>query len=183
MVVFRFNFEKAMQALALMMRQPGKDQHKYLKLLKLLYICEKESLLETGRPITGDKLYAMEHGPVLSHICDLVRGEDIRPGWAQHFGRIDKHTIEVRQDPGTDLLSKYEVEKIEDVARRHAEQTRWEVRDLTHEFPEWDQNNPGKSSREIPMEDVLAAGGKPEMMARIERAAEADRAFEDAFGA
>lgn len=178
--MFRFNFEKAMQALALMMRQQGKDQHNYLKLLKLLYISEKESLLETGRPITGDKLYAMKHGPVLSHICDLMRGEDIRPGWAEHF-RTTGYTIDAIQDPGTDLLSKYEVEKIEDIARRYAEKTRWEVRDLTHEFPEWDRNNPGESSCEIPLEHVLETGGRPEMMARIERAAEADRAFENAF--
>lgn len=180
--MFRFNFDKAMQALALMLRQPGKDRHKYLKVLKLLYIAEKEALLETGRPLTGDRLSAMPHGPVLSHICDLMRGEDIRPGWADHF-RTTGYQIEALKDPGTDLLSKYEVEKIVDVARRHAERTRWEVRDLTHEFPEWGRNDPGQSSREIPLEHVLEAGGKPEMKERIERAAEADRAFEDAFGA
>jgi len=179
--MFRFNFDKAMQALALMLRQPGKDQHKYLKVLKLLYVAEKESLLETGRPITGDRLYAMPHGPVLSRICDLIRGEDIRTGWAEHF-QTTRYTIETILDPGTNLLSKYEIEKIEDVARRHSEKTRWELRDLTHEFPEWDQNNPRQSSREIPLKDVLAAGGKPEMLPSIERAAEADRVFQDVFG-
>ena len=180
--MFRFNYEKAIQALALMLRQPGRDQQRYLKILKLLYVAEKESLLETGRPITGDKLFAMPRGPVLSYLCDLMRGEDVRPRWDEYFRTTSDYQIEVIQDPGTDLLSEYEVQKIIKVAERYRDKTRWEMAELTHDFPEWAKNNPGQSSREIPLDDILEAGGKPNMKESIERAAEADRAFARVFG-
>lgn len=37
----------------------------YLRMLKLLYLADRESLKETGHTITGDRVVAMEHGPVL----------------------------------------------------------------------------------------------------------------------
>jgi hypothetical protein len=35
---------------------------------KLLYLADRESLKKTGRPITGDRVVAMEHGPVLRSV-------------------------------------------------------------------------------------------------------------------
>ena len=158
--MFRFNFDKAMQALGVLLKQPGKDQSSYLKLIKLLYIAEKESLQETGRPITGDKTCAMEHGPVLSHMLDLMRGQDWRPGWDDHFETSADFQLKLRRDIGEDLLCTYEIQKLKDISDRHKEYDRWAMRDETHKFPEWQKNNPGDSSREIPLRDILEQVGK-----------------------
>src|SRR5438105_4403367 len=63
---FKFNLKKTVQAAAEFLRhEPGKQMSR-LRLIKLLYIADREALLETGRPITSDTIVAMKHGPVLS---------------------------------------------------------------------------------------------------------------------
>ena len=64
---FRFHFERALQASAYLLRLDRKKMS-YLRLLKLLYIADREWLAETGESITGDRAYAMKQGPVLSTI-------------------------------------------------------------------------------------------------------------------
>ena len=57
-----------------------------MRLLKLLYIADRESLRETGRPITGGPVIAMERGPVLKEVYDLILGQHREmPLWAQFF--------------------------------------------------------------------------------------------------
>jgi uncharacterized phage-associated protein len=72
--VFLFNIEKAIQAVAALLHFHGSKEMSYLRMLKLLYIADRETLKETGRPITGDRIVAMEHGPVLSSVYDLIKG-------------------------------------------------------------------------------------------------------------
>ena len=44
------------------------------KLMQLLYLADRESLLRYGRPITYDRPVAMPHGPVLARTLDLMAG-------------------------------------------------------------------------------------------------------------
>ncbi len=44
----------------------------YMKLIKLLYLADREALARWGRPITTDTYVAMKHGPVLSYILNLI---------------------------------------------------------------------------------------------------------------
>ena len=76
---FRFNFERALQASAYLLRLDGKRMG-YLRLLKLLYIADREWLAETGESITGDRAYAMKYGPVLSSDLRPHQGQRIK-GW------------------------------------------------------------------------------------------------------
>ena len=87
----RFNEAKATQAAALMPELRG-GQMSYLKLIKLLYLLDREALLRWGRPITTDTYIAMDNGPVVSRICDLIREEpDPRSGtgrvWRKYITR------------------------------------------------------------------------------------------------
>ena len=67
---FVFNDRKTAQAAAwLLDRQEGRMP--YLKLIKLLYLADRQSLIESGYPITGDRLVSMDRGPVLSRVLDL----------------------------------------------------------------------------------------------------------------
>jgi uncharacterized phage-associated protein len=61
----RFNEQKATQAAARFLKLANGKMN-YLKLIKLLYLLDRESLNRRGRPVTGDQYYSMKLGPVLS---------------------------------------------------------------------------------------------------------------------
>ena len=70
---FRFDVNKVAQATAYLLRSMEKERHRFMALLKMLYIAERESLKENGFPITGDTYVAMRHGAVLSRTYDLMK--------------------------------------------------------------------------------------------------------------
>ena len=183
MAVFHFNCKKTVQAVAFLLSQPGTDGDAYLKVIKLLYLADRESLLETGRPITGDKTVAMPHGTALSHATDLIRGQDFREEWSEFLATGRDKKLRIVKDPGQGLLCRYELDKLSGVARRYRRKTRWDMKDITHRLPEYRKNHPGQSSKEIPISDILEAGGKSDMLPSIKRAARSDLAFARAFGA
>lgn len=55
---FVYNEEKAAQAAAFLLREAGGSMD-YRELLNLLYLADRQSLIETGAPITGDEMVNM----------------------------------------------------------------------------------------------------------------------------
>lgn len=181
--MFRFNLLKTLQAAAVLLWAHPLHVMSRLRLLKLLYIADRESLRETGAPITGDRVVAMEHGPVLSETYDLIRGEHIRANeWTEHFEVIG-YDVKLTRDPGTGRLSRYEIEKLSEVTRRFEHEWDWAVAEETHTFEEWRRNAPGDSSTPIPVEHILEAVGRKQDIEAIRQDAEAvaaiDRVLED----
>ena len=177
---FRFNFERALQASAYLLRLDGKRMGS-LRLLKLLYIADREWLAETGESITGDRAHAMKYGPVLSSIYDLVKGNGSRAGEWDDYIHTEGYALELVADPGRGELSKGIVQKLLEVTKRYAELDDWELSERTHEFKEWADHFRGEVSP-IPWQDILMAQGKPEMIAVVERAEAARQTFDDVFG-
>jgi uncharacterized phage-associated protein len=129
----------------------------YMRVLKLLYIADREALGETGRPITGGPAVAMERGPVLEEVYSLIRGQHPdMPLWDRYF-RKDRYSLAMTEDPDVRQLSKYEIQKLQQVAEKYAELDEWDLSAITHGFPEWRKNDPGQSSRRIPLEDMVQA--------------------------
>jgi hypothetical protein len=62
----RFQLEKSLQAAGCLLELHG-DCMEYVRLLKLLYIADREMVAEAGAPITGDRAVAMDHGPGDTH--------------------------------------------------------------------------------------------------------------------
>jgi hypothetical protein len=56
---FKFNLEKATQAVGVILREEPGHKMPIRKLLALLYIAKRESLAETGTMITGDRIVAV----------------------------------------------------------------------------------------------------------------------------
>src|SRR5438552_180653 len=114
-MAFQLDVRKAIQAIAILLRSDLCKEMDYLRVLKLLYIADRESLAETGRPITGDQVVAMKLGPVLSGIYNLIQSTRAEtPLWGA-FLRKDRYQLELLEDPGVDQLSPYEVAKLEGV--------------------------------------------------------------------
>ena len=70
-----FNEQKTAQIAAWFISQGGGSMP-HLKLMKLMYLAERESMSRHGFTMTGDYFVSMPHGPVLSltlnHINDAV---------------------------------------------------------------------------------------------------------------
>ncbi len=171
MSVFRIDVQKTVQAICLLLKAKGRDRLEYISILKLLYIADRESLQERGATITGDFPVAMKNGPVLSEVYALInreREEGLR-FWLDFLHRED-YDLEMKGDPGDDLLSPYEERKLVHVAERFGDLTWRQLVDLTHEFEEWKANDPTKQGRnvsEIPIDDILRAVGQWDNAAAI----------------
>ena len=179
-MTFHFHFERALQASACLLRLDGKRMG-YLRLLKLLYIADREWLAETGESITGDRPYAMKYGPVLSGVYDLIKGNGSKAGeWDDHV-HTEGYAVTLVADPGRGVLSKGIVEKLTAVTERYRRIDDWELSEETHGFAEWADHFKGGASP-IPWQDMLTAQGKPEMIAAVERDEAARQVFDDVFG-
>ena len=175
--MFEYNERKAIQAVAYLITQEGVDKDAYLKLIKLLYLAERACLIDTGRPLTGDQACAMPHGPALSVIADAIDKGQVAEGWSEYFAPVSGYRLVLKRDPGTGALSRYEMEKLAEVASRFRHKDRWQTRDETHHLPEWEKNNPGSSRRWIDVRDILEAGNAGDKLESVKRRAREDGAF------
>jgi len=183
---FHFTTRKLIEAAGVLLRCAAARRMKYLRLVKLLYIADRDSLAETGWPIAGGEPVAMDNGPVDSKVLDLVkqtgrRSHEDRQAWSSCID-TDGMDVVMVVDPGTKSLSPYEVAKLKDVYRRYRSIHRYSVRDLTHEFPEWKENWVQGSSRPIPLEDIVRAVGRTDDLDEITAMAEEVSAIDSLSG-
>ena len=178
----RFNFEKSLQAAGCLLELHG-DRMEYVRLLKLMYIADREMMAETGVPITGDRAVAMDHGPVLSHIYDLIKGKAARAGEWAHFIRTSHHGIVLRHPVGRGKLNKAEIEKLQEITERFQDDSEWEICGKTHEFPEWKKNFVPNTSTPIPWQEILQAQGRSDMIEAVEKQDSLERYLDVVFGA
>ena len=181
----RFNFEKSLQAAGVLLRLE-EGRMPYLRLLKLLYIADREMLAATASPITGDRAFAMKYGPVLSHIYALIKGSGAKfEDWDKHI-RTQGYAVKLAENPGRGKLSRGEIEKLTEVSERYRNKDQWELSDLTHDFPEWRSHWPEDAesgSYPIPWEEMLTAQGEdPETIKIVEEEELARQYIDNLFG-
>ena len=149
----------------------------YMVMIKLLYLSDRQSLIETGLTITGDHMVSMPHGPVLSRTLDLIKTPDgaERSPWHEYMlTRPGPREVKLRDsDPETDELSRYHLEILKGVYCAYGKMGKYKLRDWTHALPEWE--DPKGSSRPIEPETILTkAGVSKERIADFERDATRD---------
>jgi uncharacterized phage-associated protein len=156
----RYREDKATQAAARLLKLRG-GAMSHLKLIKLLYLAERESLIQLGRPLTYDSYASLPHGPVLSATLDRINtGEAYRGGyWDQHIAPKANNEVRLR-DPDAvpnDQLSPAEEALIDEVFARYGHLGRWDLVERTHALPEW--IDPQGSSIPIRTADILRNEG------------------------
>lgn len=174
-MLIKFDTVKVTQAAGILLkRYNGFITRK--RLLKLLYIVDRELIQQTRRPLTGDKPVAMDHGPVLSKTYDLLKGESSGYEiWNRYIQQIAPYTHKLIEDPGIGKLSKLELAKLDEITQRYWWIDDDELSELTYDFPEWKRNEPPKGSRNlIPIEHVLEALGFGADLEKFRRDAQAD---------
>ena len=160
--------EKTAQAAALFLLKAGGIMP-HLKLMKLLYIADRESYLRRGSPISGDGMVSMPHGPVLSHTYDLKGAAGPESGgWARYVRRVNQYAVTladgITEETFLGKLSQAERWIIDDVWERYGHMDQWELRDFTHTFPEW--KDPRGSSRPIERLTLFKALGMTDEQAQ-----------------
>ena len=157
MIEFVFNEKRAAQAAAYLLRRHGGPME-YLKLIKLLYLADRRVFIETGLPITGDRMVSMDHGPVLSGIYDLIKGEWSGDGsWRAYVGSPQGYSVRWTGCEDAEELSEGEREVLDEVYRDFGSLDQWQLRDETHRLAEW--HDPNHSSRPIDPREILVSAG------------------------
>jgi uncharacterized phage-associated protein len=159
--MFVFSPIKTAQAAAFLLKQEEAHRMGRLRLLKLLYMADRERIKLCGRPITGDRVVAMDHGPVLSRTYDLIKGSDFDASLWERFFTNSGRDVVLKEDPGNGELSRRELEVLGSIASRFSSVDDYGVAVVSHEFEEWCRNKPEKgTSKPIPVEHVLEATGR-----------------------
>lgn len=154
-----FNEEKATAAAAYLLKLRG-GRMSHLKLIKLLYLADREAWRRWGFNITTDRYVSMPHGPVVSRIYDLMTVEE--PGqtfWSQHVSPPRNWEVELLGEAPSSRLSRAETKLLDEIFAAYGTWDRWRLRDFTHTLPEW--KDPHGSSAPIQERDILAAQGIP----------------------
>ncbi|MGL4944321.1 MAG: Panacea domain-containing protein [Thermoguttaceae bacterium] len=163
---FIFDFQESLEAAGLFLQLAG-GRMRFIRLIKLLYIADRVCLEMEARTITGDKVCAMPHGPVLNTVYSLIKGREYRSQIWQHFIKTEGHEVYINNDPGVGYLCRFEKELIANV---YNENKNKDVVRLSHTFPEWKKyenqlKTPGlKKSYPITIIDMLDGIGKPELL-------------------
>ena len=157
-----FNEAKATQAAARLLTLRGGTMS-YVKLIKLLYLADREALIRWGRPITTDRYVSMDNGPVVSRIYDLIRDEP--PPNSFRIWRSSSLTRKIMKFvcwaiPEVENCPAREAELIDEVFAQHGLQNRWRVVDYTRSLPEW--THPDGGALPIEYRDILKAAHKTE---------------------
>lgn len=181
-----FSERKVAQMAAFFLDKRG-GRMSHLKLMKLLYLADRESLAQFGAPISGDSPVAMPHGPVLSMTLDLMDG-NVRPsrdGWdawvtAKENYEVSLARCSVSRDD-LDELSDNDIAVLNVVWDRFGQMDRWAIRDYTHDHcPEW--KDPQGSSAPIGYDEIFRALGRSaEQSAEFARLIETQKALDRQF--
>lgn len=135
-----------------------------LAAVKLLFFADRYHLRKYGRLISDDTYYALPHGPVASNSLDIINLvlTDNNNGTEKNYIKKYDGTAfsAVDNDYELEYLSDSDVEALDFVIAEFGDMKTWDLRDLTHEYPEWKrykQTLESQSSRreKIKMEDFF----------------------------
>lgn len=155
-----FNQEKATASAAFLLRLRG-GQMSYLKLIKLLYLADREALHRWGFNITTDRYVSMDHGPVVSNIYNLVTIDERENAfWSQYITPpLGRYEVALRTEQIPDnQLSRAEEKLLTEIYGTYGTWSRWKLRDFTHSLPEW--SDPDGRSTPITIASILKAQGE-----------------------
>ena len=155
----RFDERKATQVAGALLRRTG-DHMNYMKLIKLMYIVDREALKRWGYTLTGDEYYALPHGPIVSRVYDMIADEpDLSSSvYWKDFITTQDYEVRLKQAVTDEALATAEVNLIAEVFQAYGHLNQWQLKELTHTFPEWHDPNGGRLP--IRYADILRGVGR-----------------------
>lgn len=141
-----------------------------LKLMKLLYLTDRESLNQLGYSMSDDHMVSMPHGPVLSRTLDLMNGCSTlgANGWSGLIGARANNKLSLKNEINISVLnelSESDIEILDQIWSKFGGMEKFELVDYTHDnCPEW--VDPCGSSNPIRLEQLFTAVGRSESEAK-----------------
>ncbi|MCD9125406.1 Panacea domain-containing protein [Luteimonas fraxinea] len=168
-----------------------------VRFMKWIYLAERLSYERYGEPLTGDMLFSMKHGPVLSKTLRMIEAPSANSAGNDIWNavvEVEKHGardyLKIREDaPYTrtsDLraLSDSEIDLVEEVFKRFGRMNATELETFLHKrenCAEWHWKE-GDGSNPIEMEELFPAiGYTAEQTVALVEQMRAREALEEAF--
>lgn len=161
-----FNEEKVAQMAGYLLLKRG-GRMALLKLMKLLYLCDRESMRLYALPMSNDIWVSMKNGPVLSQTYDLFSNGSRRYDsvWNKWISDKENHEVSLEFKPTEDdfsELSLADIEILDSIYKKFGHMDRWKLVDYTHDnFPEWEDPN-GSAFRITPYSVFIGLGYAPD---------------------
>lgn len=156
---FILDKQKSIAALLYIIQKAGGSLDMY-SLLKILYFAESKHLVEYGRSITGDKMIAMNHGPVPSSSYDSVKANTIDLNNFQNEDNI----VTAERAPNMDYLSESDIECLDESFTENSGLSFGKLKSKSHDSAyDWALKNYGKNSI-IPYVQIAQAFGADDAM-------------------
>lgn len=147
---------KTTEAAAYLLQKDGGKMN-YLKLIKLLYLSDREAIKQNGLPITFDDYCAMKLGPVLSKTYDWIKG-NIKPEFGAFWNsaiRTSGNTVLSSKEVGVQHLSQAETDVLDSVFTQYGKFSPFDLVDITHALPEY-KEPPTNTSVPLPIREVAS---------------------------
>jgi|SRR5665213_1703852 len=170
-----FTHKKTAQVAAFLASGLGSKSIKYMRLLKLMYLSDRESLARFAEPLSYDQMYSMDYGLVLSEVLNAVQSlrfnGDLRP-WGSYFrARRNKTDYYVSLNRRVsrdelDFLSDSDIEILNAVLAKFGEMDEWALSQYMHDHcAEW--KDPDGSRIPVDDRELLQILGLPEEEAEV----------------
>lgn len=152
---YQFNPEAAVQVASYLLGKLGGSADK-IKLMKLMYLADRDHFLRHGAPITGDDQYALPYGPVPSASLNLLNGMD-----SDQNPYVLKHVVSTSRQfrnmssPGSSCLDEKSKQTLDAILAQYGQMHTDTLKNLTHKLPEFVECEVSNSSAPIPYEVIL----------------------------
>jgi len=184
----QYSEKKAAQIAAFFVFQEG-SVIGILKLMKLMYLAERESFTKYGEPMIGDNLVSMNHGPVLSITLDHLNNFiDSEPGgWESWISDRENHFVGLKVNIEGDIalhldqLSDADLDVLLTIWKKYGKYSGSQLRNITHEIcTEWEDSD--NSSLPIPYSRLLkCVGYDPETTRELVQRINEQRKLDEIF--
>ena len=152
-LAFPFKPDKASQPLLWLLHRHGGSMDK-LKLIKMIFLADREHLVRYGRPIVGGNYVAMDLGLVSSDLKDYIEGKTAVKDLP--FAIEGEYNLFAKQPTDEDWLSESELKVLDEVYEKYKHIDSIKLGLMTHKYKAWRNNEPPKgSSKPVPYEDFF----------------------------
>jgi uncharacterized phage-associated protein len=158
---------KLAQMAAYFLQQNGGGPMEHVKLMKLMYLADREAIDVYGFPISDDEYYSMKMGPVLSLTLDLMsdnEGPETQSEWSEWVSAKENHQVRPQKEitnGDLDEIVEEEIAVMKKVFDQFGGYTMRELVEYTHnELGEWEELDRGRSP--INLRTIFEKLGKPE---------------------
>jgi uncharacterized phage-associated protein len=145
--------QRVTEAASILLKESG-GKMSYMKLIKLLYLADRQAFKDWEHPITYDTYASLPMGPVLSSTLNLAKG--LSPDkniWDQYI-ELDNKDVKIKGEyPKIRKLSPADVKLLQKIYAEFGKFDQFQLAKISEKLPEW--KNPGSTSFPIELHELL----------------------------